>query len=119
MRVAKDVFKIAIGLSILLTTQAVYAQTACVTPDAPTIPDGSTASEQELVATVGAFKAYQAELVEYRECLTAYEEDLGDDMTDEQQEMMVTDYNASVDSEESLAVQLNEAIAAFRAASGG
>jgi hypothetical protein len=119
MRVAKDVFKIAIGLSVLLLTQVVYAQTACVAPDAPTIPDGSTASEQELVATVGAFKAYQAELAVYRDCLTTYEDDLGDDITDDQKNKMITDYNGSVDSEETLAVQLNEAIAAFRAANGG
>jgi len=119
MRVAKDVFKTAIGISILFVTQIVHAQTECVTPEAPVIPDGSTASEQELVNTVGVFKAYQADLVTYRDCLTTYEEDLGDDITDDQRAQMITNYNDSVDSEETLAVELNEAIQDFRAASGG
>jgi hypothetical protein len=109
----------AVGVGALFLAQVLHAQTECAVPDAPTIPDGSTATEAELVNTVGLFKAYQQELVEFRDCLTEYEEELGDDITEEQNAAMVQQYNSSVDTEESLAGELNEAIQAFRAASGG
>lgn len=119
MRAVRDVLKILVGVGALFLAQVLHAQTECSVPDAPTIPDGSTATEQELVNTVGLFKTYQAELVEFRDCLTEYEEELGDDITDEQNAAMVQQYNSSVDTEEALAGELNEAIQAFRAASGG
>ena len=119
MRIAKDVFKLAIGVSILLVMQVTHAQTECAVPEAPSIPDGSAASEQELVKTVTAFKSYQQELIDFRECLTTYEEELGEEITAQQQRQVVRDYNESVETEEALAVELNEAIQAYRAANSG
>jgi len=119
MSIAKDAFKLAIGMSILLAMQVTHAQTECAVPEAPPIPDGSAASEQELVNTVTAFKSYQQELIDFRECLTTYEEELGEEITPQQQRRVIGDYNESVETEETLAIELNEAIQAYRAANSG
>jgi hypothetical protein len=119
MRIAKDAFKLAIGVTILLAMQVTHAQTECTEPEAPAIPDGSAVSEQELVSTVAAFKYYQQELIDFRECLTTYEEELGEAITPQQKRRVVRDYNESVETEETLAVELNESIQAYRAANSG
>ena len=119
MRIAKDVFKLAIGVSILLAMQVAHAQTECAEPEAPSIPDGSAASEQELVNTVAAFKYYQQELIDFRECLTTYEEELGEAITPQQKRRVLRDYNESVETEEDLAVELNESIQEYKAANTG
>jgi hypothetical protein len=118
MKISRYAFQIIMSTSILLFAQIGHAQIGCATPDAPSIPDGSTASEQELVASVGAFKAYQEELIGFRDCLTEQEEEYGDDITDDQKDQIIGAYNSSVETEETLAGELNEAIAAFKAASG-
>ena len=38
-------------------------------PATPTLPNGNTATEQELVAAMKDVKAYQASVAEYRACL--------------------------------------------------
>lgn len=119
MRIQKDAFKLAIGVSILLAMQVTHAQTECAEPEAPPIPDGSAVSEQELVNTVTAFKSYQQALVDFRECLTTYEEELGEEITTQQKREVVRSYNESVETEETLAIELNESIQAYRAANGG
>ena len=119
MSITKDAFKLAIGMSILLAMQVTHAQTECAVPEAPPIPDGSAASEQELVNTVTAFKSYQQELIDFRECLTTYEEELGEAITPQQKREVVRDYNESVETEEALAIELNESIQAYKAANAG
>ena len=119
MRILKHAFKLAIGVSILLAMQVTHAQTECAEPEAPSIPDGSAVSEQELVSTVTAFKSYQQELIEFRECLTTYEEELGEAITTQQKRGVVRNYNESVETEEALAIELNEAIQAYKAANSG
>jgi len=107
----------AVGLACLLFAGIGYAQGDCAMPQAPSVPDGRTATEAELVATVGEIKAFQEALINYRDCLQAEEEILGEDMTAEQQRELVTNFNDSVDSEEAVAAEFNEAVAAFKAAS--
>lgn len=119
MKRATQVLTAAIGAGYLLTAGIVHAQTECSAPDSPTIPNGSAASEQELVDTVAAFKAYQQELAGFRECLTAQEAEYGEEITAQQRRRLIRDYNESVETEESLATELNEAIQDYRAANGG
>ena len=107
----------AVGIFCLLFAGIGFAQIQCVMPQAPSIPDGRTAAESELVATVGEIKVYQQELADYRECLQAEEDALGDNMTADQQRALVKNFNDSVDSEEAVAGEFNEAVAAFKAAS--
>jgi len=106
----------AMGLCCLFVAGVGHAQVACTMPESPTIPDGRTASEQELVATVAEIKTFQAALADFRECLQAEEDGLGEEMTPEQQQSIVESFNSSVDEEEAVAAEFNEAVGAFKAA---
>ena len=106
----------AMGLCCLFVAGVSQAQIECEMPESPAIPNGRTATEQELVATVGEIKTFQAALAEYRECLQAQETELGDEVTPDQQQNFVQLFNSSVDEEEAVAAEFNEAVGAFKAA---
>ena len=74
----------ALGVCCLLMAGLCHAQTECTAPDAPSIPDGDTASEQELVDTAALFKAYQQDLFAFRECLDILEREYGEGITVQQ-----------------------------------
>ena len=57
------------GLALVLALSALSAQAECAPPTPSTIPDGSTASEQEMLAAMKAFKQYDAEATAYLKCL--------------------------------------------------
>ncbi|EED35157.1 hypothetical protein NOR51B_1102 [Luminiphilus syltensis NOR5-1B] len=98
----------------------------CEAPEAPTLPDGSSASMEEMVAGQGAIKAFQAESGEYRTCLdteiaAAQKRVKKGDEDDKAEaaaafEAATEAYNASVATEEKLAEDFNTAIRAFKAA---
>lgn len=102
------------SLALALSTQA---QAECVTPEAPIIPDGNVASQDELVSAQRAMKAYQGTLVEYRECLAGMDAAVVPESEEAEQQTasILAAYNASVDSEESVAEQFNAAVRAFKA----
>lgn len=104
------------GLCCLLMAGLCHAQTECSAPDAPSIPNGDTASEQELVNAAALFKAYQQELIAFRECLTSVEQEYGEDITVQLQRRLLGQHNESVEDEESLAAEFNDAVRAYRAA---
>ena len=54
-----------------LVRAASTALEACSAPDVPAVPDGSTASLEEMEATTTAFKAYDAATRAYTECVDA------------------------------------------------
>jgi hypothetical protein len=47
------------------------AQSACVEPAAPTMPDGKTAARAEIIAAAGAAKEFVTKSDEYQNCLNA------------------------------------------------
>lgn len=106
----------AMGLCCLFLAGVSHAQMACTMPESPTVPNGRTATEQELIATVAEIKTFQAALADYRECLEAEEAGLGEEVTPEQQQSFVKSFNDSVDEEEAVAAEFNEAVGAFKAA---
>jgi hypothetical protein len=56
------------ALALLACSFAAHAD--CVFPKAPaTIPDGKTASEQDMVTAMAAFKAYNEEVTKFGSCL--------------------------------------------------
>jgi hypothetical protein len=61
----------AVGAAVLLFLAGSFAAHAdCVFPKAPaTIPDGKTASEQDMVTAMTAFKAYNDEVKAFGNCL--------------------------------------------------
>lgn len=94
----------------------------CTAPATPTLPDGASASLEEMVAGQAAVKSFQADAQAYRECLdgamqrlrTAAED--GDAEAAEAFKQTTDAYNASVSAEENLATDFNSAIRAYKAA---
>ena len=110
-------------LATLLLAAAPFAF-ACDYPQPPEIPEGATASKEEMVAASKAVKAYQGDMVSYRECIDAEstakvaELEIGeaDEETIKNNKMAAAKkYNASVDEEELVVARFNEAVRAYKA----
>ena len=65
-----------------VTFLAAPAAAECLLPHTPPLPEGRTASRDQIMAGVGAVKGYQAALVEYRDCIDGQVEALGTDADD-------------------------------------
>jgi len=89
----------------------------CAMPASPIIPDGNVASEDELVAASKAMKAFQGNLVEYRNCLAAKDAALDPEAEDTaaKKTALNNSYNVSVDAEGAVADEFNAAVRAFKA----
>jgi len=115
-------FSIALLVAALGSASA-FAQD-CVVPDAPTLPDGATASMEQMLAGQQAVKGYQTANSEYRSCLDpqlsaavvkATAEEASD--ADKAAAKALEDaYNQSVSREEAVAGQFNTEIRAYKAA---
>jgi hypothetical protein len=103
------------GVLCVAAIAQAHAQGACTAPTAPSIPDGSAASEEQLIETVTAIKSYQEEQNTYRQCLAAEESALGDAITPEQKGALLQSYNDSVAQEEQVVTAWNETLRAFKA----
>ncbi len=115
--------KIFISFALLLTFVAGPAVADdCTMPDKPSIPDGSTATMEEMIAGQSAVKAYQAAVEAYRGCQDGRMEALkaaveeGDPGAAPAFETATDAYNESVTLEEQLAEEFNQAIRAYKAA---
>ncbi len=99
----------------------------CTAPELPTLPDGASASYEDMIAGQGAVKEFQAANLEYMNCLepmiseaetTAQGESATD--ADKAKAKELNDaYNAAVSQEEELAGKFNTAIRAYKAANPG
>jgi len=89
---------------------------ACELSEAPIIPDGNVASQDELLAAQKAMKAYQEVLLEYRTCIDGMSASIDLETEEGIAEKAVNDnlYDASVTAEESVAEQFNAAVRAFK-----
>ena len=103
----------------MLLTAAVHAAeldtSACVFPDAPEIPDGASASEEELGSASAAVRAYVGDTQAGLDCISAAEEALGEEVTDEQRAQIVETYNAGVDEMTAVVESFNEQIRIYKA----
>lgn len=93
------------------------AHAECPFPKAPaTIPDGSTASEAEMIAAMNAFKAYNEEVKAFQACLD--EETKSKSATMAFKAMQAKKLAAAVEELETKAKQFNEQVRIFKARSG-
>ncbi|HET6629463.1 MAG TPA: hypothetical protein VFG91_06790 [Woeseiaceae bacterium] len=103
----------AAWLSTLLFAGAALA---CEYPDSPAVPNGSSASKEEMIAGQKEVNAYIKELETYQQCLVDEEEDaraeLGEeiepDVLKQREEVLTKKYNAAHD-------EMLKAAAAFNA----
>lgn len=103
--------------SFLVTATALFAaktMAACPYPDDVAIPDGSTASEAEMLDGQKNVKAYIADMEDYLECLDEEAAALGDNATEDQDAMHVKRHNAAVEAMEKVAASFNEQIRSYK-----
>ena len=98
--------------AVLITTPGMAA---CPYPDDVRIPDGSTATEAEMLDGQKLVKAYIADMEEYLECLDQEASALGDSETEDQKAMHVKRHNAAVAAMEKVAASFNEQIRSYKA----
>jgi GTPase involved in cell partitioning and DNA repair len=103
-------------LSALLVGFSATAAAECTNPSAPIVPDGNVASMDELVAAQKGLKAYQANLVDYRECLVAQkvDETNEDEAALQKNAALNAAYDSSVDAESAAAEEFNAAVRIFK-----
>jgi hypothetical protein len=104
---------------IILAAALAYAssQTAhadCVLPPAPSkIPDGSTASEQEMLTAMQTLKEYNGDVDTYTKCLEFEAKQNRLSRTDEERM-----HNTAVETLQKIAAKFNEQVRTFKSKSG-
>jgi len=97
----------------IITSQA-YAE--CSSPPAASVPDGTTATTEEMVEAQTNVKQYMAEMELYLNCLDQEEAGLPEPPTDEQKQQHTKLHNKAVDSMEIVATKFNEQVQIFKKA---
>jgi hypothetical protein len=118
---------IKLALIGLALASAASIADECTAPTLPTLPDGATASLEQMLAGQKAVKDYQAANSEYRTCLepqvsAAEVAAAGDSPGPELQETLKQlndEYNASVSKEEELAIMFNTELREYKEANPG
>ena len=87
----------------------------CNPPGQIRIPDGSTATSEEMVNGQKQVKAYMAEMEAYLQCMDDESAALGDAETDEQKRIHIEKHNAAVEEMEAIAASFNEQVRAYKA----
>ncbi|MEM1114628.1 MAG: hypothetical protein AAGI11_22135 [Pseudomonadota bacterium] len=113
--------------SLTLFSAASFAD--CDAPASPVLPDGATASMQDMLEGQKAVKAFQAANMDYMGCLekvfnaAAKDADSGNDdekaAATEVHDKAVAAYNDAVSKEEEVAGQFNTEIREYKAANPG
>lgn len=107
---------ISLALAILAVSAAPLAQAACEYPANVKIPNGSTATQEDISAANTAVKKYLGDLEAYMDCLDAEVAALPvDQQTPETKALHVKRYNAAVDAMEQAAASFNAELKAFKA----
>ncbi|MDX1733592.1 MAG: hypothetical protein R3228_04465 [Halioglobus sp.] len=104
-----------------------HAWAECAAPEAPTMPDGGSATMDDMLAGQKAVKAYQAANLEYMNCLepmieAATAKARGESATEEDMaaaKALEEKFNAAVSAEEDVAGQFNTEIREYKAANPG
>jgi hypothetical protein len=93
-----------------------FVAAACENPAAVGIPDGATATREQMLAAQAEVRAYQAAMNEFLACIDSEADAQGEKAPDEFKSLMVERHNAAVAEMEGVAAAFNEQIRAFRAA---
>ena len=95
---------------------------ACDAPTTITVPDGATASKDELVAAQNAVKSFVADMDAYLVCIVEEEklarlaiDDLEPDIEQRREELLTEKYNAGVEAEKIVEARWNAAVQAYKA----
>lgn len=118
--------KVVNSLIAALALGSSMAMADCVQPETPKLPDGASASMDEMIAGQQAVKIFQAANLEYMGCLedefTAARVEIEDGKAEDPKtlqavyEQSIDAYNEAVSTEETVAGQFNTEIREFKAA---
>jgi hypothetical protein len=115
----RELLKFAGVTSILLATHGAFA---CNYPSKVAIPNGTTASQEEMIEGQKGVKQYVADMEAYLECIVEEEkaaraqiENLQPDDERQREDMLTKKYNAAVDEMEQIAAKFNVEVQAFKA----
>ena len=114
-----------LACSLFATWLAVAATAGaeCIYPEAPgALPDGNTASQEEMVTAMQGLKDYDAAVTAYLSCLemetSTQIAEAGEELTEEQvtqiKAIQVKKHNAAVEALETRASQFNEQVRIFK-----
>lgn len=113
--------KIILSFSLMFAAQSVFA---CEYPERVLIPNGNTATKEEMITGQSGVKKFVADMEIYLQCIQDEERAARDAMTDlkpedeqEREDMLNKKYNAAVDEMERVAAQFNSEVQAYRAKS--
>ena len=115
----KNFIKLACSISFAFGIQSAFA---CDYPERVSIPNGTTATKEEMLEGQRGVKAYVATMEVYLECILEEEkraraaiEDLSPEDEQEREDLLNKKYNAAVDEMERTAAQFNVEVQAYRA----
>ena len=119
MKISSFIFSALVCLGMSMSVSAQESSSGdiagkCKYPRQPAIPNGRTATEEELVAAQKKMKAYIAEGDEYIACIARVEKSWGDEATDEQKAIVVLFNNKVVDDMQAVADLFNAAVRAYK-----
>lgn len=100
--------------TLTLSISAQAADRKCEYKEAPTLPDGSSASYDEMVDAQGKVQEYIKQSEFFIACLKQKETQLGEDITEEQRAKIVSAYNHVVDEMKATSENYNGEIKAFK-----
>jgi hypothetical protein len=105
------------GAAVVIAAFSLSAHAECSYPKAPdSIPNGATASEQEMVAAMQAFKSYDAEVAAFGTCLEqeTKEKSSGTGQLMQLKTMQMKKHNAAVAELQAKAKEFNEQVRIFK-----
>jgi hypothetical protein len=92
------------------------AHAECASPQVVTVPDGATATSEEMVEAQTHVKQYMAEMELYLDCLDQEEAAMSEPPTDEIKQTHTKRHNTAVDTMETVAIKFNEQVRVFKKA---
>jgi|SRR5882672_1405297 len=93
-----------------------FAAAACENPAMIKIPEGKTATMDQLLAAQGEVKAYMAAMQNFLACVDAEASAKGEDAPVDYKALMVTRHNSAVTEMEAVAAAFNDQVKAYKAA---
>jgi hypothetical protein len=105
---------ISICAMALFMTLAPVAFAACPYPEDVIVPDGTTATTEDMVNGQTRIKQYMAEMEAHLDCLDQEEADLEREPTEDERTLHSQRHNAAVEQMEKVAAAFNEQVRAYK-----
>jgi hypothetical protein len=99
-----------------LAASCAFAGAACENPAMITLPDGKSATMEQLLAAQAVVKTYMSAMNDYLACIDNEAAGKGEEAPDQFKEMMVTRHNTAVTEMETVAAAFNDQVKAYKAA---